>query len=65
MEGGQYNNASEVIRSGLRLLQDQQDRKRAFDAMIAKILDDADTQGVREMDQVLRRVDAVIEAAER
>ena len=65
VEGGQYNNASEVIRSGLRLLQEQQDRKRAFDAMIAKVLDDADSQGVREMDQVLRRVDAVIEAAER
>ena len=65
MRGGQYNNVSEVIRSGLRLLQEQQERKRAFDAMVAKVIDDVDSQGAREMDDVLRRVDAVIEAAER
>lgn len=63
--GGYYNNASEVVRSGLRLLQERQDRKRAFDAMIAKVLQETDNQGARHMDDVLERVDPLIEAAER
>ena len=31
VDGGLYNNVSEVVRSGLRLLKEQEDRKRAFD----------------------------------
>ena len=65
VEGGHYNNVSEVVRSGLRLLQERQDRKRAFDAMIAKVLQETDNRGARQMDDVLERVDRVIEAAER
>ena len=63
--GGHYNNVSEVVRSGLRLLKEQEDRRRAFDAMIARSLAEADDRGARTMDDVLARADAVIEAAER
>ena len=65
IEGGQYNNVSEVVRSGLRLLKVQEDRKRAFDAMIAQTLKEADDKGARTMDDVLARADAAIQAAER
>ena len=65
VEGGQYNNVSEVVRSGLRLLKEQEDRKRAFDAMIARTLAEVDDKGTRAMDDVLARVDAAIEVAER
>ena len=65
VEGGQYNNVSEVVRSGLRLLKEQEDRKRAFDAMIAGTLAEVDDKGTRAMDDVLARVDAAIEVAER
>ena len=45
VEGGHYKNVSEVVRSGPRLLKDQEDRKRAFDAMIARTLKEADDVG--------------------
>ena len=63
--GGHYNNVSEVVRSGLRLLKEQEDRKRAFDAMIARTLEETDEKGTRTMDNVLARADAAIEAAQR
>ena len=63
VEGGQYNNVSEVVRSGLRLLKEQVERRRAFDAMIARAIEETDEKGTRTMDDVLTRVDAAIESA--
>ena len=65
VEGGLYNNVSEVVRSGLRLLKEQEERRRTFDAMIARSMKEADDKGIRTMDAVLARADAAIEAAER
>ena len=65
VEGGRYNNVSEVVRSGLRLLKEQEDRKRAFDAMIARTLKEADDKGTRPMDDVLARADSAIEVTHR
>ena len=65
VEDGHYDNVSEVVRSGLRLLKEQENRRRAFDAMIARTLEEADSEGTRTMDEVLARADAVIETAER
>lgn len=65
VQGGHYNNVSEVVRSGLRLLKDQEDRKRAFDTMISETLKETDARGVREMGDILASADAVIENAER
>lgn len=64
VEGGLYNNVSEVVRSGLRLLKEQEDRRQAFDIMIARTLRETEDKGTREMDDVLARVDTVIETAE-
>ena len=65
VEGGNYNNVSEVVRSGLRLLKEQEERRRVFDAMIARTLEETDDKGTRRMDDVLARADAAIEVAER
>lgn len=65
VEGDHYNNVSEVVRAGFQLLKEKEDRRRAFDAMIARSLAEADDKGARTMDDVLARADAVIEAAER
>ena len=65
VEGGLYNNVSEVVRSGLRLLKEQEDRRQAFDIMIAQTLKETEDKGARKMDEVLARADAVIDAAER
>ena len=65
VEGGLYNNVSEVVRSGLRLLKEQEDRRRAFDLMVAQTLRETEDEGTREMDEVLARADAAIDAAER
>ena len=65
VEGGLYNNVSEVVRSGLRLLKEQEDRRHACDLMIAETLKESDDKGARKVDEVLARADAVIEAAKR
>ena len=64
VETGHYNNVSEVVRSGLRLLKEQEDRRQAFDAMIAETLKETDDRGVRDVDDVLARAAAVIESVE-
>ena len=64
VETGHYNNVSEVVRSGLRLLKEQEDRRQAFDAMIAETLKETDDRGVRDVDDVLARAATVIESAE-
>ena len=44
---------------------EQEDRKRAFDAMIDRTLEEVDDKGTRAMDDVLARADAAIKVAER
>lgn len=65
VDGGRYNNVSEDVRSGLRLLKEQEDRKRAFDATIERTLNETEDEGERTMDEVLARADSAIEAAQR
>ena len=59
---GRYNNVSEVVRQGLRMLQEAEERRRAF----TKTLDDAvarsEREGYVELEDVLADIDAIIEA---
>ena len=65
VEGDHYNNMREDVRSGLRPLKEQEDRRRALDAMIVRSLAEADDKGARTIDYVLACVNSAIEAAER
>ena len=42
VEGGRYNNVSEVVRASLRLLQDAEDRRRDFRHMLDAVMAEAD-----------------------
>ncbi len=57
---GRYNNVSEVVRSALRLLQDQANRRASFDAMIDTATAEADRDGWAPADAALAEMDAAI-----
>ncbi len=65
VDGGRYADVSEVVRSGLRLLQDAEGRRRHFQAMLETAEAEADRDGDIPVDQVLAEVDAIIDAAMR
>jgi antitoxin ParD1/3/4 len=62
---GRYNNVSEVVRDGLRLLQDAAERRRAFTKSLEDAIAESDRDGYVSLDDALAEVDAIIEAAER
>ncbi|MBM3540961.1 MAG: type II toxin-antitoxin system ParD family antitoxin [Alphaproteobacteria bacterium] len=64
VEGGRYNNVSEVVRSGLRLLQDAEERRRLFVAMLSGAERESDAVGARDVESVLAEADRIIEDAE-
>lgn len=45
VESGRFNNVSEVVRSGLRLLQSAEQRRQAFDAMLDKVAEESGRDG--------------------
>ncbi|WP_235513677.1 MULTISPECIES: type II toxin-antitoxin system ParD family antitoxin [unclassified Sphingomonas] len=59
---GRYNSKSEVLREGVRLIQDREARLAALDASIARGIADADAGRVRDLDVVF---DELIGALER
>jgi antitoxin ParD1/3/4 len=64
VESGRYNNVSEVMRSALRLLQDQEERRRAFTKSLEDAMEEADRVGTFTLDEVLAQMDAIIDAAD-
>lgn len=64
VEEGRYNNVSEVVRSALRMLQDAQDRKTAFMAMLDGVREESDREGWVSGDDAIAQLNAVIDAAE-
>lgn len=64
VDGGRYNNVSEVVRSGLRLLQDAEERRRDFRAMLIEAEAETDRDGSSTVDSVLAEADAIIDAAD-
>lgn len=60
---GRYNNVSEVVRSGLRLLQEAEERRR-FMAMLETIEAEVDRGEVVTHDEMMAQLDAIIEAVE-
>lgn len=63
VEGGRYNNMSEVVRAGLRLLQSAEEQRQAFTAMLHSVADEAERNGAATLDEVLADMDTAIDAA--
>jgi antitoxin ParD1/3/4 len=65
VEGGRYNNVSEVVRSGLRLLQEAEDRRRQFRLMLQAAEAETDRDGAISIETVLTEINAIIDTAEK
>jgi antitoxin ParD1/3/4 len=61
VETGRYNNVSEVVRSGLRLLQEREERRNNFSKMLAEAEAEAERDGTYTIDEVVAELDAIIE----
>lgn len=55
---GRYNSRSEILREGVRLVQEREVRLAALDAAIARGIADADAGRLHDLDDVAERLDA-------
>lgn len=60
---GRFNNVSEVVRSGLRLLQDAEERRAAFVASLEAAVAEGERDGFLTAEDVQADVQAAIDAA--
>ncbi len=60
---GRYNNVSEVVRSGLRLLQELEEQRRQFTAMLVEAEEEADREGTYTVEEARAEAQAIIDAA--
>ena len=60
---GRYNNVSEVVRSALRLLQEMEEQRRQFTAMLRETEEEADRDGTFTLDEVVAEAQAIIDAS--
>ncbi len=65
VKSGQYNNVSEVVRSALRLMQEQEKRRQDFAAMLDAARAEAASEGVHDVDSVAAEMDKVVRGARR
>jgi antitoxin ParD1/3/4 len=62
---GRYNNVSEVVRDGLRMVQDAEERKKAFMRSLTEAREESEREGWVEIDDLAAEMDALLEAAEK
>ena len=58
VESGRYNSKSEVLREGVRLIQEREARLAALDVSIARGIADADADRTKSASEVFRRLEA-------
>jgi antitoxin ParD1/3/4 len=58
VETGRYNSKSEVLREGIRLIQEREARLSVLDLALARGLDDAEKGRVKSMSDVVSRLEA-------
>ena len=59
---GRYNNMSEVVRAALRLLQDWEQQREQFTAMLDEAVEEANREGTFTLEEVLAELDGIIDA---
>ncbi len=62
VESGRFNNVSEVVRSGLRMLQEAEGRRQAFVASLEAAVEEGDREGFSTAEEVRHEVQAAIGA---
>lgn len=62
VETGRYNSKSEVLREGIRLIQERETRLSVLDHSIARGLADAEAGRVKPMSEVASRLEAKYQA---
>lgn len=65
VEAGRYNSKSEVLREGIRLIQEREARLAVLDQSIARGLADAEAGRVRPAADVFARLEAKYQACDR
>ena len=60
VESGRFNNVSEVVRHALRLLQDAENQRAKFNAMLDAVEAEADRRGTHTIESVAAEMDAII-----
>ncbi len=65
VESGRYNNVSEVVRSGLRMLQDAEEHRAAFVASLHAALEEGLREGLSTIGEVEAEVSAAIDEVRR
>ena len=61
VQSGRFNNVSEVVRAGLRLLQDQEEQRTRFLAMIDAAKAEAEAHGYHSVEDALAVIDRVLD----
>jgi len=61
VKSGRYNDVSDVVRSALRLLQEAEERRRQFTAMLQAVEEETDRDGAVTLETVLAELDEVID----
>jgi len=65
VKSGRYKDMSDVVRSGLRLLQEAEERRRQFAESLKAAEEEADRDGTFTLESVLAEMDEIIEASKR
>jgi antitoxin ParD1/3/4 len=65
VDSGRYNNISEVVRAALRLLEEADERRRKFDAMLQAVEAEGDRDGWISHEDVMAEVDRILDGSEK